>query len=97
MRTAAHEFRQLGNNFPHNLVLQAAAEVGLKEASCGVIAARWLLSCGARVTAIGVGHKPDGTWTLAKSFSDGTMESTTHCVWEKEHRWWERQANVTLI
>ena len=31
-----------GNNFPLNMVLQAAAELGHKEASCGVIAAKWL-------------------------------------------------------
>lgn len=86
-----------GNNFPLNMVLQAAAEVGHKEASCGVIAAKWLLSCGAHVTAIGIGHNPDGTWASAKSYPDGTKDSTTHCDWEKEHRWWEHQANVTLL
>ena len=86
-----------GNNFPLNMVLQAAAEVGHKEASCGVIAAKWLLSCGAHVTAIGIGHNPDGTWASVKSYPDGAKDSTTHCDWEKEHRWWEHQKNVTLL
>lgn len=86
-----------GNNFPLNMVLQAAAEVGHKEASCGVIAAKWLLSCGAHVTAIGIGHRPDGSWAPAKSYPDGTADTTTFCDWDKEHRWWERQQNVTLL
>lgn len=71
-----------GNNFPLNMVLQATAEVGHKEASCGVNATKWLLSCGAHVAAIGIGHNPDGTWASAKFYPDGTKDSTTHCDWE---------------
>ena len=90
-------FSNAGNNFPFYLVLQVAAEVGHKEASCGVIAAKWLLSCGAHVTAIAIGHNPDGTWVSAKSYLDGTKDSTTHCDWGKELRWWERKKTVTLL
>ena len=78
-------------------MLQVAAEVGHKEASCGVIAAKWLLSCGACVTAIAIGHYLDGTWVSAKSYLDGTKDSTTHCDWEKGRRWWEPRKNVTLL
>lgn len=50
-----------GEVIPPVLLVKAVEEVGHKEASCGVIAALWLLENGAKVTAVGIGHRPDGT------------------------------------
>ena len=86
-----------GNEFPLQVLVQAAKEVGHKEASCGVIAARWLLNAGAHVSVIGIGHNPNGSWAKTKLYPSGLEDTATFCDWEKEHRWWECQKNVTLL
>lgn len=35
-------------------------------------------------------------WTW-NNYSNGTLDTTTFCDWDKEHRWWEHQQNVTLL
>lgn len=86
-----------GNNFPIHIVVKAAEEVGHSEASCGVIAAKWLMECGARLSVMGFGRRADGSWYPAKVYPDGTPDTATFCDWEKEHRWWERQQGVTWL
>lgn len=86
-----------GEVIPLELLVQAAAEVGHQEASCGVIAAVWLRENGANVTAVGIGHRPDGTWDKAKFYANGVRDTALYCDWDKEHAWWEKQKNVTLL
>lgn len=86
-----------GNNFPKHLLQQAAQEVGHREASIGIIAACWLLSCGARLSVIGVGHFPDGSWIGQKTYPDGTVDTAGFCDWSKENAWWQRQRGVELL
>lgn len=86
-----------GEVIPLELLVKAADEVGHKEASCGVIAALWLRENGAKVTAIGIGHRPDGTWEKAKFYANGVRDTALFCDWDKEHAWWECQQNVTLL
>lgn len=76
---------------------QAAQEVGHHVASCGVIAARWLLNRGAKVSAIGMGHRADGTWEAQKTYPDGRVDHTTIYDWDKEHAWWEKQKDIELL
>lgn len=86
-----------GNNFPKHLLQQAAQEVGHREASIGIIAARWLLNCGARLSVMGIGHFPDGSWIGQKTYPDGTMDTAGFCDWSKENAWWQRQRGVELL
>lgn len=86
-----------GEVIPLELLVKAAEEVGHKEASCGVIAALWLRENGAKVTAVGIGHRPDGTWEKAKFYANGVRDTALFCDWDKEHAWWDRQQNVTLL
>ncbi|MBQ5664261.1 MAG: glycosyltransferase family 29 protein [Akkermansia sp.] len=86
-----------GTNFPKHLLQQAAQEVGHREASIGIIAARWLLNCGARLSVIGIGHFPDGTWISQKTYPDGTVDTAGFCDWNKENAWWMRQRGVELL
>lgn len=86
-----------GEVIPLELLVKAAEEVGHKEASCGVIAALWLRENCAKVTAVGIGHRPDGTWEKAKFYANGVRDTALFCDWDKEHAWWERQQNVTLL
>ncbi len=86
-----------GVNFPRELLSIAAREVGHREASIGVIAARWLLNCGARLSVMGVGHFADGSWIAQKTYPDGTVDSAGFCDWNKENAWWQRQKGVELL
>ncbi|MBQ8516401.1 MAG: glycosyltransferase family 29 protein [Akkermansia sp.] len=86
-----------GVNFPKELLDIAAREVGHREASIGIIAARWLLNCGARLSVMGVGHFPDGSWIEQKTYPDGTVDNAGFCDWGKENAWWERQKGVELL
>lgn len=73
-----------------------AREVGVERASCGVLAAAWLLNRGARVEAIGMGW--DGSaWAAAKSYGGrAQVDKNEHYDWGKEHRWWE-SSGVRLL
>ena len=86
-----------GANFPREVVLKAAREVGHTEASCGVITARWLLNCGARLSVIGIGHYEDGSWIKQKTYPDGTVDTAGFCDWKKENAWWQRQRGIELL
>ena len=86
-----------GPNFPKAVLQQAAQEVGHREASVGLIAARWLLNCGARLSAIGIGHFPDGRWIAQKTYPNGTIDTAGFCDWSKENAWWMRQRGVELL
>lgn len=87
-----------GVNFPKHLLYQAAQEVGHREASIGIIAARWLINCGARLSVIGIGHFPDGSWISQKTYPDGTVDTAGFCDWNKENAWWEsRKDEITLL
>lgn len=86
-----------GVNFPKELLAIAAREVGHREASVGIIAALWLLKCGARLSVIGIGHYPDGHWIEQKTYPDGTVDTAGFCDWAKENAWWQRQKNVELL
>lgn len=86
-----------GVNFPRELLETAARQVGHREASIGVIAALWLLKCGAKLSVIGIGHFPNGQWVKQKTYPDGTVDTAGFCDWEKENAWWQRQQNVELL
>ena len=86
-----------GENFPKELLVRAAREVGHHEASIGIIAALWLLKCGAKLSVIGVGHFPDGHWIKQKTYPDGTVDSAGFCDWEKENAWWQKRKDVELL
>ncbi|MBQ4635153.1 MAG: glycosyltransferase family 29 protein [Akkermansia sp.] len=86
-----------GSNFPQDLLAFAAREVGHHEASIGIIAALWLLKCGAKLSVIGVGHFPDGHWIKNKTYPDGTVDSAGFCDWEKENAWWQKRKDVELL
>lgn len=86
-----------GINFPKHILQQAAKEVGHHEASIGIIAARWLLNCGARLSVIGIGHFSDGTWIKQKTYPNGTVDKSLFCDWQKENAWWQRQSGVELL
>lgn len=86
-----------GTNFPKELLQIAALEVGHREASIGVIAARWLLNNGAKLSVMGIGHFPDGSWIKQKTYPDGTPDTAGFCDWNKENAWWMRQKGVELL
>ena len=86
-----------GTNFPKPLLQQAAQEVGHREASIGIIAALWLLRNGARLSAMGIGHFPDGSWIRQKTYPNGTVDTAGFCDWNKENAWWMRQRGVELL
>lgn len=86
-----------GTNFPKELLRVAAQEVGHHEASIGIIAARWLLNNGAKLSVMGIGHFADGSWIQQKTYPDGTIDSASFCDWSKENAWWMRQNNVELL
>ena len=86
-----------GVNFPKELLMRAAQEVGHREASIGIIAALWLLKCGAKLSVMGIGHFPDGHWIKQKTYPDGTVDNAGFCDWAKENAWWQRQKNVELL
>lgn len=86
-----------GTNFPRHLLQQAAQEVGHREASIGIIAALWLLRNGARLSVMGIGHFPDGSWIGQKTYPDGTIDTAGFCDWNKENAWWQRQQGVELL
>ena len=86
-----------GVNFPKEFLRLAAREVGHREASIGIIAARWLLHMGAKLSVIGVGHFPDGSWIEQKTYPDGKIDTAGFCDWEKENAWWQRQRGVDLL
>lgn len=86
-----------GTNFPKELLQIAAQEVGHREASIGVIAARWLLDRGARLSVIGIGHFANGNWIEQKTYPDGTPDTARFCDWTKENAWWMRQKGVELL
>jgi hypothetical protein len=86
-----------GTNFPRHLLQQAAQEVGHREASIGIIAALWLLRNGARLSVMGIGHFPDGSWIGQKTYPDGTVDTAGFCDWNKENAWWMRQRGVELL
>lgn len=39
----------------------------------------------------------NGDIWIWNNYSNGTADTTAFCDWDKEHRWWERQQNVTLL
>lgn len=86
-----------GTNFPKKLLQVAAQEVGHREASIGIIAARWLLDNGAKLSVMGIGHFPDGSWIEQKTYPDGTPDTAGFCDWNKENAWWMRQKGVELL
>ena len=86
-----------GVNFPRALLQQAAQEVGHREASIGIIAALWLLHNGARLSVMGIGHFPDGSWIEQKTYPDGAVDKAGFCDWSKENAWWQRQRSVELL
>ena len=86
-----------GVNFSKELLMRAAQEVGHREASIGIIAALWLLKCGAKLSVMGIGHFPDGHWIKQKTYPDGTVDNAGFCDWAKENAWWQRQKNVELL
>lgn len=86
-----------GNNFPLEIVIQAAKEINHKEASCGLIAGLWLLHMGAKVSVMGIGHYADGTWIKRKTYPDGSIDTANFCDWNKENAWWKKQINVELL
>lgn len=87
-----------GPNFPRAVLQQAAQEIGHREASVGLIAARWLLNCGARLSAIGIGHFPDGHWIAQKTYPNGTIDTAGFCDWSKENAWMVRgDGQITLL
>lgn len=86
-----------GINFPKELLHVTAQEVGHHEASIGIIAAKWLLVMGARLSVIGIGHFPDGSWITQKSYPDGKIDTSGFCDWGKENAWWMRQKGVELL
>ena len=63
----------------------------------GCLCVVWLRENGANVTAVGIGHRPDGTWDKAKFYANGVRDTALYCDWDKEHAWWEKQKNVTLL
>lgn len=86
-----------GSNFPKALLQVAAQEVGHREASIGIIVARWLLNNGAKLSVMGIGHFKDGSWIAQKTYPDGTPDSAGFCDWTKENAWWLRQKDVELL
>lgn len=86
-----------GMNFPRPLLQQVAQEVGHREASIGIIAARWLLNNGAKLSVMGIGHFSDGSWIEQKTYPDGTPDTAGFCDWNKENAWWMRQRGVDLL
>ena len=55
------------------------------------------LRMGARLSVMGVGHFPDGSWIDQKTYPDGTPDKAGFCDWQKENAWWQRQKNVELL
>lgn len=86
-----------GFNFPKSILDQAASSSGQTDASIGIIAACWLLNYGANITAIGIGHYPDGTWIEHKTYPDGTKDTGNHYDWNKENAWWESRKNIITL
>lgn len=86
-----------GTNFPKELLQVAAQEVGHREASIGIIAACWLLEHGAKLSVMGIGHFPDGSWIEQKTYPDGSPDTAGFCDWGKENAWWQRQQGVELL
>lgn len=86
-----------GFNFPDSILDQAASSTGQTNASIGIIAACWLLHYGANITAIGIGHYPDGTWIEHKTYPDGTKDTGNHYDWNKENAWWESRKDIITL
>lgn len=86
-----------GFNFPKSILDQAASSSGQTDASIGIIAACWLLNYGANITAIGIGHYPDGTWIEHKTYPDGTKDTGNHYDWNKENAWWESRKDIITL
>lgn len=85
-----------GSGIPPAVVNEAVAEVGHPTVSCGIIAAKWLLGCGAEVSVIGMGRNADGSRPdgSAKVYVDGTKDNNPHYDWAKEDAWWDARADV---
>lgn len=74
-----------------------AREAGVERASCGLLAAAWLLNRGARVDAIGMGWTGCG-WSAEKRYEvRGQADGNSKYDWAAEHRWWECQAGLRLL
>lgn len=86
-----------GINIPKELLNVAGEETGQQQASVGIIAAIWLLQHGAKLTAIGIGHYPDGSWEKQKTYPDGTKDTSGFYDWEKENAWWEARKDIIRL
>ena len=92
---AAGTYGQWGRREKENL----AAELGVKNPSCGALAVAWAKVRGCskeNLHVIGFGYDPkSGTFAGEKRYPDGTIDQNPNYDWARENEWLRQ--NVTLI
>lgn len=88
-----------GKGIPLALLAELEKSVGHPNVSCGIIAAEWLVRCGATVSVIGMGRSADGKWpeNSVKTYPDGTVDNNPHYDWAKENAWWDANESVIML